>query len=113
MLDLVSKDRLANILRVMLALKFGGVNPDYDELIRKRVLELLKLRKYMHAVDATEGPEIQEHEASAKLGHRVRRCRVHPYRAFQRRRWNPLGIRITRNISRRRTNCLACTRLRA
>src|SRR3954471_23830180 len=98
MLDLVAKDRLANILCVVLALKFGCMNPNDDELIRIRVLELLKLGQYMHAVDATKCPEIQKDEPAAKLGQGVRRCSVHPHRAFQRRRWNPLGIRISRSV---------------
>ena len=61
--------------------------PIDHELVRIGVLELLELRQHVHAVDAAEGPEVEQHELAAQVGERERLGGVDPLEvAIERRR---------------------------
>ena len=68
MLDAVAQHRLAKIRRVALRRELGGVDPDHDHPVAIFALDLPQLRKGVHAVDSTEGPEVDDREPPPQIG---------------------------------------------
>lgn len=57
---------VANARRVPLGDVLAGVDPEDDDFGGEPVLELPQLREYMHAVNSTVGPEIEEDDLAAQ-----------------------------------------------
>ena len=61
-LDAVAQHRLAKVRRFALRRELGGVDPEHDHPVAIFVLDPPQLRKHVHAVDSTEGPEVDDRE---------------------------------------------------
>ncbi len=70
MLDPVFGHLTANVLRVALGVKLGGVHADHHELVLVLGLELGQIRKNVMAVNAAKRPEIKQHDLAVELGKR-------------------------------------------
>ena len=64
--------------RVGLVDELRGVHPDDDQLLGVLRLHRSQLVEHVQAVDAAEGPEVQQHEASAQARHAQRAVGVEP-----------------------------------
>ena len=86
MLDLVTHDRLADALGIVLGIELAGMHADDNHVVGIRLFQLLELRQNVHAVDAAVGPEIENDEFAAQVFKIDRRRGVQPLGApFQRR----------------------------
>jgi len=85
MLDLIAQDGLADAMGVFLVLEFRGVYSDDDELVGVFLLQPGQVRQDVHAIDAAEGPEIQEHDLPFEVFFQGERAgRIEPgYSPFQ------------------------------
>ncbi len=70
----VPLDRRAQRLRVGLVHELRRVHADHDQLLGVLLLDRPQLVEHVQAVDAAEGPEVQQHEPAAQLADRVRRA---------------------------------------
>ena len=72
MLDFVAQDCLADVVGLLSVVELGRMDPDHDQFVRKRPLQLFQLRQDVHAVDAAIGPEIEQDEFALQVGLRQR-----------------------------------------
>jgi hypothetical protein len=67
MLDVVAQDRLTDRVRVLLVVEFGRMDADDHQLLRVLLFQPDQIRNDVHAVDAAEGPEVQEDDLSLQV----------------------------------------------
>ena len=79
----VALDRLRQRHRVGLVHELRRVHADHDQLVGEPLLQRPQLVDDVQAVDAAEGPEVEQHEAAAQVAQRdvARRCSARPGRA--------------------------------
>jgi hypothetical protein len=63
---LVALDRGRERDRVGLVRELGGVHPDHDQDVRELGLDLAQLVEHVQAVDAAEGPEVEQDDPPAQ-----------------------------------------------
>ena len=59
-LDIVSQDRLPDVVGLFFRIELRRVNADYHDFIGIGVFQFLEFWQDVHAVDAAIGPEIQQ-----------------------------------------------------
>ena len=64
---LVTEYCLPNVIRGLFRGEFGRMDPDDPQLPSVLILQFPQLRKYVHAVDSTIGPKIQEHHLAKQV----------------------------------------------
>src|SRR5207249_2898727 len=64
-LDAVAQHGLAKVRCLALRREFGRVDADHDHPVAIFALDAPQLRKRVHTVDSTEGPEVDDGEPSA------------------------------------------------
>ena len=68
MLQLVAQDNAAYVIRLFFVIELGGVNTYHDEVVAILGFESFKVGDDVDTVDATVGPEIQQHDFAAQRG---------------------------------------------
>ena len=63
-----SADLAADVLGVALGVELGGMHADDHQLVLVFLFELGQVRKNVVAVDAAEGPEIEQDDLALELG---------------------------------------------
>ena len=76
--EAVTQDRLADAVVVVFGGVFAGVDADDDQCVAELGFELLQVRDDVLAVDAAEGPEIEEHDLALEVRERQRLLHVEP-----------------------------------
>src|SRR3546814_6076657 len=77
MVHRVALDRSPERVRIGLVHELRRVRPDHDQLVGELLLYRAQLVEDVQAVDAAEGPEVEQHEASAELAQGQRRSEEH------------------------------------
>ena len=92
----------ADVLGVAFGLELGRVHADDDQLVLVLLLELGQVGEDVVAVDAAEGPEIQQHDLPFEVGDLDRLIGVEPRDAAVEVRSLP-DLGLTLRIAGRRT----------
>ena len=79
MTDVVAVDGLAHMFAHLFVWELGGMKTDHDEAIGVFFFQVAQVRQDMHAVNATVGPEIQDHDPAPQVFHAERRRRIKPF----------------------------------
>src|SRR3546814_8537941 len=83
MVHRVALDRSPERVRIGLVHELRRVRPDHDQLVGELLLYRAQLVEDVQAVDAAEGPEVEQHEASAELAQGQRAGGVEPAAAAE------------------------------
>ncbi len=67
MLDAIAQDRLSQFLWVFFRVEFGRMDADDDDFFRERLFQLTQGFGHMNAVDAAEGPEIENDQSALEM----------------------------------------------
>ena len=81
--DVVARDRLRQLVGLLLGRELRRMHADDGDLIGKSGLQLAQRRKHVNAVDAAEGPEIENDEFAAEVGQRERCIHIEPLETLQ------------------------------
>ena len=79
MLNLISQDGLADVPCCFLVIELGGVDADHNQFFGVFLFEVIQVWKDMHAVDAAEGPEVDQHDFATQVFDRDRSRRIQPF----------------------------------
>ena len=115
MADSVAENRLADVARVLLPREFRRMDADHDQFVGVSLFELFEFRQDVHAIDAAEGPKVDEHELAPQVAERDRAGGVDPLEIAVQRRCldaagkgmcgdrRPAGGRLGRTLTECRT----------
>ena len=78
MLDLVSQDRFADVGCFFFVVELGRMHANHDQFIRILLFEVREVRQNVHAVDAAERPEVDQHDLTSQILDRNRTGRIQP-----------------------------------
>ena len=81
MVDLVAQNGSTQVLGLLLSREFGGVDAHDCEFTSVLFFQFPQLRKYVHAVNSTVGPKIEDHQSAAKVCQAQRVVGVQPVKA--------------------------------
>ena len=60
MLDFVTQNNAADVLRFFFIFEFGRVNPNYHKFIRILLFQPLQIRNDVHAIYAAVSPKVEQ-----------------------------------------------------
>src|SRR5437870_2494449 len=83
MLDAIPEHRFPQVGRLALSRELGRMDADHDHPVSILLFDLPQLRKGVHAVDSTEGPEIDDCQPPAQVGDVQRPGYVEPVEPFR------------------------------
>ena len=81
-LQLVALGRQQHVVGVLLVGELGRVDAYHHQLVRVLFFHFPQLRKHMHAVDSTVGPEVENDHLAAQVGHAQWPVGVDPFDAI-------------------------------